>query len=136
MMHLERCSASRIALCSVGWPPHSILKVFWYCLVIETQPIACNINAISAGQRPHYSELTLKLRASIRARMELPDGYAFRLDGHTISLTDVADWIQLERVCCPFLVFQLQIKGADTEFELALRGPSGAKAILDSAFSK
>lgn len=94
------------------------------------------MRAISSDERSHYSDLALKLRASIQSRRELQDGYAFRLDGRMIGLADVADWIRLERLCCPFLVFQLGIKGVDPEIELALHGPSGTKAILDSAFAK
>jgi hypothetical protein len=99
------------------------------------QPVlACNSNAISAAERPRYSELLQKIRLSIRDRRELPDGYAFRIVERSISLAEIAEWIRMERLCCPFLVFRLELAGAAAEVELALRGPSGTKAILESAF--
>ncbi|MFN3325387.1 MAG: hypothetical protein ACK5AZ_17980 [Bryobacteraceae bacterium] len=97
--------------------------------------LACNANAITAAERPRYRELLTKLRLATRARRELPDGYAFRLMEKSISLADVAEWIRMERLCCPFLVFHLELAGSAEEMELVLRGPSGTKAILESVFS-
>jgi hypothetical protein len=96
--------------------------------------IACNTKAISAAERPRYNALVGRLRRSIRDRRELPDGYAFRLNEQTITLTDVAEWIRMERLCCPFLVFQIEVSGTKQNVQLTLRGPSGTKAILESAF--
>jgi hypothetical protein len=101
------------------------------------QPVlACNAKAISAAERPRYNELVQKIRLSLRDRRELPDGYAFRLAERFISLGDVAEWIRMERRCCPFLVFRLELAGPVTDMELTLRGPSGTKAVLESAFPK
>lgn len=96
--------------------------------------IACNTKAISAAERPRYNGLVGKLRRSIRDRRELPDGYAFRLDEQSITLADVTEWIRMERLCCPFLVFQIEVSGSNQNVQLTLRGPTGTKAIIESAF--
>jgi len=96
--------------------------------------IACNTKAISAAERPRYNDLVGKLRRSIRYRRELPDGYTFRLNEQSIGLTDLTEWIRMERVCCPFLVFQIEVSGSNQNVQLTLRGPSGTKAIIESAF--
>src|SRR5258708_7773408 len=70
-------------------------------------PFACNLKAIPAAERPHYNDLTKRLRAAVRKRSELPDGYSFQLNDKSMSLADAAAWIALERLCCPFLTFQL-----------------------------
>jgi hypothetical protein len=62
-------------------------------------------------------------------RSELPDGYAFKLDSKTISLPEVAEWISMERLCCPFLTLQLSASGDQVDWLLKLTGPKGAKPL-------
>jgi hypothetical protein len=94
--------------------------------------LACNIQAISAAQRPRYNELVSRLRAAIGDRRELPHGYDYSLDSAQITLPELSEWITLERLCCPFLIFKLA--GAGEAVHLTMRGPDGAKAILREAF--
>ena len=95
--------------------------------------LACNLNAISTADRPRYNDLITRLRVALQDRRELPDGYSYKLDTNKITLPEVAEWITMERLCCPFLTFQLDVKGKG-DSELTLRGPSGAKAILNEEF--
>jgi hypothetical protein len=92
--------------------------------------LACNINAISQENLHTYKDLFRRIQAAITDRRELEDGYVFRLDGDSVSLPDVAQWISLERLCCPFFTFQLQTKGGEPDCWLTLQGPDGAKAII------
>jgi hypothetical protein len=94
--------------------------------------IACNIQAISAAQRPRYNDLVKRLRAAVLDFIELPDGYDYLLDSSEITLPEVAEWISMERLCCPFLTFQLAVAGETSR--LTVRGPDGAKAILREEF--
>jgi len=94
--------------------------------------LACNIQAIGAVQRPRYHDLVSRLRAAIRDRRELPDGYEYSLDSAKIKLPEVSEWISLERLCCPFLIFQLE--GASEVSHLSMGGPDGVKAILQQEF--
>src|SRR5437762_7047257 len=71
--------------------------------------IACDLKAIAAAERPRYVDLMKRLRAAVRARTELTDGYNYKLDGSAIKLKEVAEWIAMERLCCPFLDFQLGV---------------------------
>lgn len=97
-------------------------------------PLACNLKALTAAERTRHHELTQQLRAAIRNRSELPDGYAFKLDGETITLKEVGEWIGLERLCCPFLTFQLSASGNRTGWTLRLTGPEGVKDFLRAEF--
>ena len=94
--------------------------------------LACNLKAISAVQRPRYQDLVFRLRAAMRDRKELPDGYNYSLDSAKITEPEVSEWIAMERLCCPFLVFQLE--GAGETSRLMMRGPEGAKAVLREEF--
>lgn len=94
--------------------------------------VACNLTAISPAQRPRYRDLADKLRGSIRDRRELSNGYTFTLATEAIALLEVAEWITMERRCCPFLAFQLEV--GDDALRLAISGPEPSKAILLDAF--
>ncbi len=61
--------------------------------------LACNLNAISQQNLHRYKDLFRRIQAAITDRRELEDGYVFRLDGDSVSLPDVAQWISLERLC-------------------------------------
>ena len=53
-----------------------------------------------------------------------------RRSGH-IDLRVVAEWLELERRCCPFLTFELRwAAGEDERARLTLTGPPGTKAFL------
>jgi hypothetical protein len=96
-------------------------------------PLACAPTAISPAERPRHNELMRLLAGAARGRSELPDGYAFDL-APSISLPEVAEWIAMERLCCPFLAFQLDVRPGEAT-RLTLRGPEGAKAILRDAIA-
>ena len=98
-------------------------------------PLACNLKAISAAERPRYNDLIKRLRIAVQDPTELPDGYTYKLDTKKITPPEVAEWIAMERLCCPFLTFQLDVKG-NGDSELTMRGPEGAKAILREEFPK
>jgi len=100
----------------------------------KSPPIACNMKAISAAQRPHYDDLMKKLRGSIRGRTELADGFAYGLDPKGITLQELGDWMTMERLCCPFLTFNLEVKN-DGATQLSMRGPEGTKLVLKEDFS-
>ena len=96
--------------------------------------IACNSKAIGVADRPRYNDLAKRLRLAIRNRNEIRDGYTFKLDGQALSLPEVADWISMERLCCPFLNFQLSASGNQSDWDLKLTGPKGVKALLKAEF--
>jgi hypothetical protein len=95
--------------------------------------LACDLKAISTADRPRYNDLVRRLRVAVQDRRELSDGYSYNLDTKKITLPEVAEWITMERRCCPFLTFQLDVNGSG-DSELTLRGPAGAKAILNEEF--
>jgi hypothetical protein len=112
-------------------------SIFGMCAMAQkdpSPPLACNLNAISTAERPRYGELMKQLRAAVRQRQELSDGYTYRLDGKSVSLLEVAEWIKSERLCCPFLNLQLEVSGQVSDWRLHLRGPAGVKTILDQEF--
>ena len=104
------------------------------CSAADTNPpLACNLKAINAADRPRYTDLMKRLRASVLEQTEIADGYRYALDAKDMALPEVAEWITMERICCPFLTFQLDVK-SNGDSQLTLRGPEGVKAILREEF--
>jgi hypothetical protein len=98
----------------------------------ECVSVACNLAAI--GNRPRYQSLSNALRAAVKSRAELADGFAYLLDLHICGMEELREWMALERECCPFLHFDLSAAGSDPNARLALTGPAGTKEILDREF--
>lgn len=99
----------------------------------DVSPVACNLNAIPLEEQARYKDLVNRLRAAIGKRTELPFGYAYQLDLASISLPELADWITLERLCCAFLNFRIELD-ADGSARLTVLGPKGVKAVLQEEF--
>jgi hypothetical protein len=116
-----------------------LLAGFCPCLCAAPQSdgpaiIACDLTGIRSADRPRYNELFKRLRTAIRYRTEVSNGYGFRLDSTTISLPEAAEWMNMERLCCPFLTFQLSTSGNQQFWLLTITGPEGTKKLLDAEF--
>jgi hypothetical protein len=92
-------------------------------------PIACRANALDKTQRKRQEELLRLVRRSAQATQELPDGFAFRLASDPALFQQAAEWVSLERRCCPFVHFMLEWRGDDTIW-IAFKGGPGVKDFL------
>ena len=98
-------------------------------------PIACNMKALTAEQRKQLNETGEHVIGSIVASRDLKDGYAFQVDAAKSSITEVAQWLDLWRRCCPFYEFRIDFHAADAGLWLSVTGRPGVKEFLpkDSA---
>lgn len=92
------------------------------------------MNAINPTERVRYNLLLEKIKASVKQQREIADGYAWELDGKEVTLPEGAEWMAMERRCCPFLTLQLEAKGDGTNYWINLKGPAGVKEFLVSEF--
>jgi len=99
-----------------------------------TAPLACNRNALNREERQRYGALTAKLRAAAKPHKELAAGFEIALDQKKLPLPELAEWIQLESRCCPFLTFGVQVKGDASIAMLQLTGGEGVKEFLAAEF--
>ena len=99
-------------------------------------PLFCNTKALTADERKHHTALTKQLFAAMQAKRELPDGLAFRLNPSAVTLSELADWVDAERKCCPFLDFRISLAREGGALELALTGRTGVKALLLPLFAQ
>ena len=92
--------------------------------------IACNPNALTAKQQERWMEVGPQLYAAVQEVQELPDGYAFRLPSDAEMLFLVAEDLNFERLCCPFIHFTLTITPNGAPFWLHFTGGEGVKEFL------
>lgn len=91
---------------------------------------ACNPAAMDKEQQARYSVLTKQLFASKKEIQELPDGYAVGFSANPQTIKETAEFITYERLCCPFLNFEMAIEGEN--LSLRLKGEAGVKEFLKS----
>jgi hypothetical protein len=48
-------------------------------------------------------------------------------------LVALAEYVSLERLCCPFFDFAIEVGHGEDEVWLSMTGPEGAKGILEAA---
>jgi hypothetical protein len=93
-------------------------------------PIACNLKGLTSQQRQQLVQSGQHVISAITAARELSDGYAFRVDPAKASLPDVARWLDLWRLCCPFYEFQIDFHAADADIWLSVKGRPGVKEYI------
>jgi hypothetical protein len=92
-------------------------------------PIACRANALDKTERKRQHELLDLVRRSAQATQDLLDGFAIRLASDPALFQQAAEWVSLERRCCPFVAFTLEWKRDDTVWITFTGGP-GVKDFL------
>ena len=104
-----------------------------------SQPLVCNLKALSATELDRHHRLAEKLRDALVATRELPDGYELTLDlsrlapdakGLPFCVVEVAEWVEQESRCCPFLGFGIDVRGGSAITRLRLTGSENVKAFL------
>src|SRR5262245_7079167 len=96
----------------------------------STSPLACHMSAIPSEQRETHLTTSRELFSHIREIQERPDGYGFRLSGDAEVLMKAAEFISLEKLCCPFLAFALNVEAEGGSVWLALTGREGVKEFI------
>jgi len=98
-------------------------------------PLACDMTAIAAEQRPLHLANSRELFSSVAEFRELPDGYEFRLTDGPGLLTKLGEFVSFERLCCPFLRFEVRVEAESGPVWLSLRGREGVKDFMREEIS-
>ena len=93
------------------------------------------MTAIPAERRPQHLATAREVFALIAELRELPDGYEFRLGDAPELLQKVAEFISLEKLCCPFLNFAIEGAAEGGPVWLRLSGRDGVKAFIREEIS-
>ena len=109
----------------VAWLAMTLIPLGW---AAAGEPLGCNAKALTPAEGARSQELMQALVAAAEDTRELPDGYAFRMPA--ASWMKAAEWVSLERRCCPFFTFALEQTRDEGPVWLRITGPDGVKAFL------
>jgi hypothetical protein len=97
----------------------------------ETVAIECDLTALPGGGLERMTALSGKLFVMARQVRELPDGYAIGFhDASPDLFSELAEFISLDRLCCPFLRHSLVSEPGSGTVWLELTGGDGAKEAI------
>ena len=93
-------------------------------------PLSCDLFLLSDRDRLRREELVSALGHSLRDLYELENGYGMVFDPSSSTLAELVEFIALERLCCPFLNFELRVAEENGPLRLDLTGRDGVKQFL------
>lgn len=90
----------------------------------------CDLAAMNAEQRARYRQVTQQMRAATPVIEELSNGYTLHFSVDSSLCLIVAEFMTLERLCCPFLDLTLELVREGGPMQLKLTGREGVKPFL------
>ena len=97
------------------------------------QAIACRNGELTPEEHTRRDELRESLKQATGQVVETAEGYCFRFL-EAGAFLEAAEWVTLERRCCPFLDFELEWP-SDAAPSLHLTGGQGVKEFLASGLA-
>ena len=98
-------------------------------------PLTCNMNVFTPEQREDHIRTTTHLFEQVHSVQEVAHGYKFIFPSEAEIISKIAEFISNERLCCPFLEFDLNVSTIDKPISLSLTGPAGTQEFLQEEFS-
>jgi hypothetical protein len=101
---------------------------------ITNLPIACSLSESEFQER--RNGLIRRAGEAVLEVKELAEGYAYRFPPDQRWFIELANLVSLERQCCPFLKFSIQLGPGEGPIWLEISGPPGTKDFLNSLFKQ
>jgi hypothetical protein len=95
-------------------------------------PIACNLS--DSELRERRQTILNFFRESLVKVRPLALGLAFSFEPSSEVLTRLAELVDLERKCCPFLTFRIVVEAGDLPIRLEVTGTAAAKKVIADLF--
>jgi hypothetical protein len=90
---------------------------------------ACRPHALDKAQRQRQQTLLDTVRRRVTSKQDLPNGIGLTFPAEDALFRELAEWVSLERRCCPFLEFALEWK-QDDRMSVRLTGQPGIKEAI------
>ena len=97
-------------------------------------PFACDMTAFSPAQRARHHELASAIRPAIVGTEETADGYAARFEMKDELVMTLAEFVTLERLCCPWLTLAIETEREGGALRLRVTSVPAAKAAIRAEF--
>ena len=91
---------------------------------------ACNMKALTHAERVQHAANARRLTTAVVETQEGERSFRFRIAQERMDLVALAEWVRLERKCCPFFSFTIEIEGGAGSTWLTLSGPPGVKEFI------
>ncbi len=95
---------------------------------------ACDMSALSPAQRAQHARLARSVFGAVQSIEWAPDAYRFSLADVRL-LPVLAEFIMLERLCCPFFDVTVEVPSGDGPLVLQVGGPAGVQPFVRAEFS-
>jgi hypothetical protein len=141
-----RCVFIREIWCRIAVPTTST-ELSWTSIPLERKllvryalrqrsdmeiPIACNLSDSELWER-RQTILNFFRQNMVKVR-PLPLGLAFSFQPSSEVLTRLAELVDLERRCCPFLTFRIVVEAGDLPIRLEVIGTAAVKEVIANLF--
>lgn len=93
------------------------------------------MTALTAEQRVAHSTVVGQLFGAVREIRQLADGCRFVLELDHGTVERIAQFIVLERRCCPFFDFTVSVPAQANHAELTIAGPDGVHPFIQAEFA-
>lgn len=100
----------------------------------ETLSVACDLGALSPEERAREAELLSELKAVLGEPEETENGFRFAVPPDPARVGRLGELLALERLCCPFLGFDLAVPADRGEVTLHVYGDAAARTFIRSVF--
>ncbi|HTK81695.1 MAG TPA: hypothetical protein VL633_05340 [Bacteroidota bacterium] len=97
-------------------------------------PFACDMSVMTPEEREHHAEVGRKMFGMVKEVKELRDGFALRFDVDSAMISTVAQFVEKERLCCPFMKFTVEVGQEHGPLWVSITGRKGAKEFIRSEF--
>ena len=93
-------------------------------------PIACDMTVIPPEQRSAHLATSRDFFSHIEEFRELSNGYEFRFASESSLRVKLAEFVSLEKLCCPFLSFTIEVDAEGGPVWLRFTGRDGVKTFI------
>jgi hypothetical protein len=118
----------------VGFSGHALAQASHQpATALKQSPFACDRLALTPEQRKrHFDVLGPALIAKRTSVHELPDGYEIAFPSDPETYKQAAQYVDGERVCCPFFEISLRITPEGGPMWLRFTGRPGTKQFIET----
>lgn len=96
------------------------------------QAIACDLMGMDKTQRARHRVVSQHVASAALGSEPVPDGFAIRYPADTETVVKLAEFITLERLCCPFFDFGILLDAGADQVELRITGGPGVQEFLQA----
>jgi hypothetical protein len=92
------------------------------------------MTALDPHQRATHARTLQALFGAVETVEEVPAGHAFSLVATAPITARVGEFLALERLCCPFFDFAIELPAGARLLRLLITGPEGVKPFIEAEF--